>query len=517
MNMSFPDSFEQFFGSLQDFRERYKNLPVTSVTWLYCTNTRDPVHQKLLRRHPAPNLWIVLLRMGWVLLRSVQWFSVISYLRWKFRKEMKGLSAISVDGVAKTWVYPKREVDKAWDFYYGDLQKSLKERNFSLFMLCGNPVEKDWFLFASKIARQNEGNQLPDFCLISPFRVFQMALLQIGVSFRLLLASVFSVEGGSAPGGGKKGLMYLLLRQASCDSLRSQTLLNGLHFWMGKKAAALWRPKVFLTLYEGFAWEKCLWRGVRDVHPRCKIVGYQHTVILNRTLELRGTSPSQNNRLPDVVLCSGERTLKMIKPNHEKQQVKLLPFGSFRFPSEKSLLKEPKPSSRRVLVLPEGTLSEAILLFDVAMEAASQLKTYSFIFRLHPLLSVEKVKPFLEKDLETLSNVHFSQSKKIEDDFASCSALLYRASSASLYGVLSGLKPFYWKQEGEENIDPLFELEVFREEVGSIQEFSERLIDYGKEPVERTLSDWQIAAEYVQEYTIPVNERSIQSFMESIQ
>ena len=85
----------------------------------------------------------------------------------------------------------------------------------------------------------------------------------------------------------------------------------------------------------------------------------------------------------------------MIKPSHEQQKVKLFPFGSFRFPSEQLLLKEPKPFAARVLVLPEGTLTETMLLFRVAMETASLLKDYSFVFRLHPLLSVETVKPFL--------------------------------------------------------------------------------------------------------------------------
>lgn len=503
--MSFPDSFEQFFESLQNLRERFKSLSVMGIPWLYCTNSRERMHQKLLQYQPAPNFWIIFLRMGWICFRSFQWFAVISYLRWKFRREIKSLSLLSVDGVAKTWVYPKKEGDGTQDFYYGSLQKSLKERSFSLFMLCGNPTEKDWVSFVKRV-KQRGVYQLPDFCFLSPFRVFQMALLQIGTSFWLWWKAFFE----------KDAWMHLLLRQASCDSLRSQTLLNGLHFWMGKKAASLWKPKIFVTLYEGFAWEKCLWKGVRDAHPHCKIVGYQHTVILNRTLELRGPSPSQNNRLPDVVLCSGERTLQMMKPSHEKQQVQLLPFGSFRFPSDGVLLKRPEPSVARLLVLPEGTVSEATILFNVAIAAASSLKEYSFVFRLHPLLSVDSVKPFLEKGWETLSNVHFSQSKKIEEDFASCSALLYRASSASLYGLLSGLKPFYWKQAGEENIDPLFELEVFREEVGSIQELSERLMDYGKTPVERTLSDWQIAAKYVQEYTIPVSEKSIQNFMEVI-
>lgn len=413
---------------------------------------------------------------------------------------------MSVEGVAKTWVYPKREGAEDKDFYYGHLQKSLKEKNFRLFMLCGNPMETDWLLFASKIAKQSKQDRIPDFCLIAPYHVFQMAFFQIMVSFRLLCSAIFE----------KEARMRLLLRYAACDCLRSQTLLNGLHFWMGKKAAALWRPKTFLTLYEGFAWEKCLWKGVRAIHPLCKIVGYQHTVILSRTLELRGPSPAAKECLPDVVLCLGDRTLQMIKPSHGEQKVKLLSFGSFRFPSEQLLLKEPKPAVARVLVLPEGTLSEAILLFNVAMEAAVTLKNHSFIFRLHPLLSADMVKPFLKKQVENLGNVHFSKAKKIEDDFASCSALLYRASSASLYGVLNGLKPFYWKQGGEENIDPLFELKAFREEVSSVQELEDQLVDYEKVSVEKSLSDWQIAAKYVQEYTIPVSERSIQNALESL-
>jgi len=120
-----------------------------------------------------------------------------------------------------------------------------------------------------------------------------------------------------------------------------------------------------------------------------------------------------------------------------------------------------------VLIIPEGNIPEVEYLFQAALEAATILNDFHFILRLHPLLQSTQFEKDLIQQLEPIANMKVSGQVKIEDDFKQSSFVLYRGSSAVLYAILAGLKPYYLDSPSAPYIDPLFELKDFRETVCS--------------------------------------------------
>src|SRR2546422_4830667 len=165
--------------------------------------------------------------------------------------------------------------------------------------------------------------------------------------------------------------------------------------------------------------------------------------------------------VPDLVLCLGGATLRMMQPAHEKAGSRLIVFGSHRR-SATTKVSRPRPDKRKLLVVPEGNPRESKLLFDFALRLAPLVPDHELVFRCHPLLPFEEIRRQLAEDPADFVNVTVS-TKPIDQDFHESSVILYRGSSAVFYAVLEGLLPIYIRGGGLFDIDPLFELEEWRE------------------------------------------------------
>jgi hypothetical protein len=168
------------------------------------------------------------------------------------------------------------------------------------------------------------------------------------------------------------------------------------------------------------------------------------------------------------------------------------------------------------LVLPEGIESECIFLFDFALECARGLPDVRFIFRTHPVLPFGKIQSRLREYRGLPANVEVSHNAAIEDDFARAGYMLYRGSSAVIYGILSGLKPYYVGRPGEMSIDPLDGLLAWREHVSSVEEFIDRYAFH--EAIRRGHrnddGEWHVALAFCKRYVQPLKQEIIDGMME---
>lgn len=438
---------------------------------------------------------------------SVRLFLSLVRLRWHFREEINALRQQRFDIVAKTWCFgPERSPDGR-DFYYGDMQRRLADRGVRMLFLCGDVSGTDRKVFAKAHISSSGLCRLPELCLVPPFAVIRMAFEQLAawISLRRIATKA------SDP------LIKRVSLYASRDCLSRQGMFGGLYYSIGKKAVKTWRPQAFITLYEGHGWEKCAWWGAKDADRSCKSVGYQHTVLFaSRISLLRPHLDRREYSVPDVVLCTGDETKRMMLPGYLRQQSRLITFGSFRRDSEGGVGAAPKPGKRTVLVLPEGVASEAKLLFDAAIQAASLLLDHRFIFRCHPELPFHRIRPHLNGAPEDHPNIEISNHNSIAEDFARSSVVLSRGSSAVLYAVLRGLKPVYLHDDRHDDIDPLFELTSWRECVSSAREMEQVLRRYAAQTTDCAFEEWRSAAEYVSAYTMPVDVASIDRFLAAV-
>lgn len=499
-------SLEHLRNICQSVQKRRPFLAVLAIPWMHFTNTRDATQNQLCRGENVGTFWHIPPRILWIFFVALSnaWKAV--WFRSLYRKPLKTLCHSPIDVVARTWGFWPRRGDSRFDFYLGDLQGQLESQGLKTLLLYGNVGNRRWRLFCKEYFSKEKPYQYPDFCLLKWYHFFGMALRQIVICFVLLYDFFRTGDEESR----------LVTKQSVVDCLKRQTFRNGMHFWIGREIVKQWHPKAVITLFEGYSWEKCFWQGIKAEDSFCKTIGYQHTVILQRTLEFR--EPCLNHEESstlDIILCSGYKVTDILEKSHENRKTRIIPFGSFRY--QPSLyIKQPSNPARRTVLVVSDYFMEAPFLFNTAMKIASILRDHHFILRLHPIDPFSRVKPYLNVKVENFPNIEISKQGKIEEDFARSSAILYRGSSAVLYAILNGLKPFYLHRRGMEVIDPIFELSEWRQNVESEDALEQGLLEYAKTTTENNLPKWKVARDHVQAYTMPVNQNSIDRLLMSI-
>ena len=499
-----PGPVRRLADLLQEIRRRFSDLlPVQAIPWIRFKHPIHPVQTELAEqpdRRVRVSLEAVLLpiRFFRCLLTAIHMTLQLAFIRLRLRRFLSMVKKERFDLVVKTWAYPESLLPGLQDFYYGDFQQRLLKEGVKTLLLAGKPTEMGWLDFAKASATASTPFQLPEVSLVPLTAPVRSVFLQMGASLR-----VFKEAAGMRDPFNRQ-----VFFRVSRDCLSPAVMAISLYYWIGREAVRRWHPKAVIALYEGSGWEQCFWHGAKKADPICKTVGYQHTILLRHNLALLEPERKGERRPhPDTVLCLGPRTEEMLRPSHLGCDLFL--FGTFRQVPASSSQMEPSPEKKTVLVLPEGYMEEAVLLFNAALQAARDLPDHRFILRSHPVLPMEEILPRLRSNPADLLNVRMSRGKPIEEDFASSSVVLYRGSSSVLYAILHGLKPVYFSNGRFPELDPLFELDAWRETVSSIEALEQFLRRYASTDSRMASDPWRSAAGYAASYAIPVRENSI--------
>ena len=517
---------ERLHQALRTVRRLCPALPVTAIRWMHLKHPFHQMQEALLRgdgwlewlQATGPSRadlgrWAV--RRGSRsalakrLAQSVVYALVLVWrlasVRVLLHREAAALKRRRFDLVLKTCCFgPDRPLGDQ-DFYFGDLQQRLARRGLRTLLLCGDVRGGDLAVFVRAHVSTGEPARLPELCLVHPLTPLRVLAQQLRACLRLRRVAA------RAAGPLIKRISLL----ASQDCLAPDTAWASLFYYIGRQAVRTWRPRAFVTPYEGHAWELCVRWGAKTADAACLAVGYQHTAVFRESLALLAPA-GEGKRVrtaPDVVLGLGERTLDLMRAGHARYRTRLLRFGSFRFQSRAVL--GPAPALRRtVLVAPEGIASEMQLLFTFALACARRLPSHTFVLRCHPEVPMARALQLVGADLARQPNMVLSD-RPIEEDFARADALLYRGSSAVLYAVLAGLLPIYVPVDGMRDRDPLFALEAWRKRGATADAVAEILACHQRTPSDVAEAAWAAAARYVQAYTGPVDDQGIDALLES--
>lgn len=429
----------------------------------------------------------------------------IFYIRIWFRDQINMLYRKSASVVIKTWFFAAPLTDGA-DFYFGRLPGLFRENGIDYIIVGGNLGKESANRFSRRLFNSGK-NAIPEIALIPLWG-------PVAVLFDQLLTSLKLTK---LMRKNAKPLFSVIASRASLECLKPSTFNHALHYYISKRAIEKWEPKAYLTLYEGQPWEKLAWLGVKAANSGCITIGYQHTVVMPHSWGL--LYPHRDSweiPAPEVVLTLGPKTEEMMKPGHQELGTEFVTFGSFRRTNNDIRIKDQSASENVVLVVPEGLIEEATLLFERAIQAAIIIPDHTFIFRCHPVLPFERINPLLSKDITSIPNIEVSSSNSIEDDFLRSSILLYRGSSVVLYGLLMGLKPFYLNEPGRPYVDPLFQLDGWRESVDSVTHLVEMLKKFTHLEKENARKEWFQAKTFVDQYSIQVSENAVSGFMKTV-
>jgi hypothetical protein len=520
-------SLEELANVLHLIRRDFGSIPVLCIPWLHLKHPIHPVQEMLLRgkqsarpaSRPRPSAaaariarevegsssWV--LRAMLCLANAARLACKLARLRWTFGKAIATLSRRTFAVVAKSWCFgPNPAPATANDFYYGDLQSRLAAQGVSMLLLCGDANDTDWHAFAAKCLSTEVNVRVPELALCPPMLPLKVAGAQIGDSLLLRRRSRSAAE----------PLLKRALETASVDCLNPAVTQDSLHFEIARTAVRLWKPQAFMTLYEGHGWEKAAWLGAKTERGMCRTVGYQHTALFSEALSMIQPYVDLRERsVPDIVLALGEQTAAILDASHRQYGARIVHFGTFRRQGSETA-SEPAPASlRTVLVLPEGIASEADALFRFAYDCALAMPDYRFILRGHPQWPAPRALGLIDLPVRSLKNVEISEKTAIQEDFDRASVLLYRGSTAALYGILSGLLAVNLELPEMVNSDPIYQLAEWRKICGTPSRFQEILEQFERQSAEERAGEWRRAADHVNRYLTPVDDRSIAAFLDA--
>lgn len=462
-----------------------------------------------LRKKPGRPSWALLIGQWlWCALFASRETLRLAILRIQCRGILKRIQRIPAGVIMKTWRFSDEPLNGTPDFYYGTLPRQLLARGIECLLLCGDARGGFHPMFAKATLGEADVRSVPEASLIPLWAPLWTVFRQAGVALvlRRLAARV------------RDPRLAAVCRMACVNSVQPATMRHNLYFYVARSAVRIWKPRAFLSLYEGQPWETAARHGVKAADPACVTVGYQHTVVMPHSMQLlRPRQDSWECAIPDLVLCLGEATQRMMSPGHGIQKNnRLIVFGSYRRPQIDDAPAKPHPERCTVLVLPEGIMSEAQLLFRQALEVACRMRDHRFIFRCHPVLPFDAIQPSLPPERLRLPNVEISRLPSILADFDRSSVVLYRGSSSVFYAVLRGLKPVYLHRRGLVDIDPLFEMTPWKARVSNTDELEALLREYAADGSRDLSEGWDSAFRYVNDYTVPVDEGAVDRLVGAI-
>lgn len=510
------EAFRELISLVYRLRRAHRDITILATSSVHPRNPMPVEHWRLLdalatsqdhSRPPAPTFSAIFSKWCLCLLVALWDTFTILQVKVRYHRLLARRKQERASIVLKTWRFGPDSVDASADFYYGAFPAELVTRDVSTLLLCGNVQARREIAFARKVFRLDRFRAVPESALVPLWGPILSVFHQLRSS--LILRRQAASE--------KDRKFAVVCAQVAMDCVHPATMRNAMNFHIAQAVARYWKPDVYVTLYEGQPWEKLAWQGMKAARPECVIAGYQHTVVMRHSLSL--TNPNTGSwevSTPDVVLCLGPVTRRMMAPAYEPTGTKLVVFGSHRRGEMPVSSSGPKPYNRMVLVTPEGNIPECKILFEFAMQVAPLAPNYRFIFRCHPMLPFEKVRPHLEQHPEDFANVEVSAEDSIPKDFERCSVLLYRGSSAVFYAVLEGLLPVYLRTGESFDVDPLFELDSWRQHVSSKFEMAELLQHYGEIQKSEAKVSWSAAFAYINGYTVSVQDRSIADFLSAV-
>lgn len=410
----------------------------------------------------------------------------------------------TVDVIIVSWLVHVDHLQSKEDFYFGNLQSMLADRGLSSLLVLRN---QSHYPTVRLLERARMGGtcsriMLPDANSISE----ELGLLMRCIRERRRLHRVQQKATSSLERRVICRARRFIVSDGVVSNLRLHSQISTLCHHV--------RPSIVIVMYEGHAWERCVWHAARTSSPLPILcVGYQHTMLRKHSYAVRRSLGPDKLYDPDVILTLGDVTRRMLEKGQELRDVSLITYGTHRRTNGAVRADGPR-SLPTFLVLPEGIESECINLFNFALECARSLPDTHFIFRTHPVLPFQKLKPKLKGYHSPPGNVEISQNRSIDDDFARSGYLMYRGSSTVIYATLAGLKPFYVIKPGEMNIDPLHELSHWRECVSSADDLIGKYRVFQMREHKHSIAEWQLARAFCDNYAQPIREDAIDEVIE---
>jgi hypothetical protein len=390
------------------------------------------------------------------------------------------------------------QAGQAEDFYFGTLADELRER--------GRPAALALLNHAGQRSR-DLASQWPRDAAPRVVLSASLAPAEERALRRRLLTESRRLE--QLARGTESGLERSVWSRAAAEAQSGAALATlRISEQVGALVAKL-RPSAIVVTHEGHAWERVVFAAARRSRPGIRCIGYQHAALFKLQHAVRrNLLPAYN---PDQIVAAGNVAAAQLASAPRLAGVSVSVLGSSRAAKARAAASQvaaPATAARAdkaftCLVLPEGIPAECHLLFELSLECARACPDMSFIWRLHPIVSFESLLKRNVKLRNRPPNVKLS-TRAFADDAAGAGWALYRGSTAVIQAVAERVRPVYVQVPGEMTVDPLYELEGFRERIATAADFV-RIVRGARERGERDDGAADAARAYCAAMYVPFN------------
>jgi len=442
MNRISESQFEWLISKSDSILRKFKgNNFIMGISALHILNSHPDIQKKYLNIFYKKNLGIIFFKYVYL-----HFYAFLRFVALFFKKGNTRADDIH-HNTEILFISHLINFDQnlAEDFYFGNLPFYLRKKGFNVTVLLINHIKKKKYINI-EIKGCNFISMPTIFSISNEWKLYIN-------SFKY---SLYFFLQGLKKADIHSNRFYI---NVSFNAISDSTLFALRTFYIIKNYIKSSKIQTIFLTWEGHAWERLVCASANSSVRKVKIVGYSFTNLFPSSYALM--RPLSVNYNPSFILTSGLVSQAKISNNIFGSNTKVLCFGTHKknvYDIGNIYLKH----FNFCLVAPEGLAVESYKLFIFAIKVALLLPNIKFVFRCHPNLQFSCLQK-LYKDLSILpSNVFISNKKSLIEDFMDCKWLLYRSSSVAITAVLNGLRPIHYHDEGELNIDPLYELKRWR-------------------------------------------------------
>ena len=332
----------------------------------------------------------------------------------------------------------KKQLKSPKDFYFGNFKQVLKRKKISYQFILINHTKTS----SSKLNKINNNNNKK--WIIENILNLRLEIYLIFIQFKYLFW-IIKNKRIFDPKISLKDIIISLFHNETKFALRCNLMI--------RKYLQIVKPKYLISTFEGFPWERQIFKTTKEFDKKIKIIGYQQ-VFLNENYKSIFYRLSKDFD-PDVIWTLDNFSKKLFL-NSDLKYKEIKVVGNLKSKKKVKINKNFKKNKNNILVIPEGIESECIKLFSYTLSLAIKYKKLNFCWRVHPVIKIENIFKKMKINKHQLPfNISISKEKNLEKDFCKCKFVVYRGSSTAIDALNFGLVPIYFKIQNEPNIDIL--------------------------------------------------------------
>jgi len=400
----------------------------------------------------------------------------------------------SVNAVIVSHMVSEPSAEGPVDGYFGNLCEKLSDVGISSTTLFINHMGRNGYRSVNK----NSGVYVT-----SPYRELKSELFilldQISSSFRLWKYSL-KEQRASARHFVRCGISASVTGVALSNRRIACQLFEGINEL---------DPSYVILTYEGHGWERLLIRAINRNKPDIKIIGYNHSVILNghRAIDCSFGKDS----LPDFVVTAGHITGDLLKNTPTKLGLKPFALGSPKAADFVGHEKKTDGGQAIVLLAPEGVKDEVLAFLQLAKELVSLGCFNEIRLRLHPLMQNGTLRSWFDENFDYDLPIVVSDCR-LDEDIAAASLVVYRASAVAISSLAVGTPVVFYDLAGNSEfndpIDPGLDLHFSASTSGQMETILSEIKALMSVRQKRTVSTAN-AQRYAQKYFCPWSSTAI--------